>query len=75
MLLSFIEGENVTITFSPCIDKKSTSIPELLPEKKLKRSTPKLEPGGGGINVASALKTELCKKEDVEKLFTLIHRS
>jgi 6-phosphofructokinase 2 len=45
----------VTITFSPCIDK-STSIPLLVPEKKLKCSAPKLEPGGGGINVARALK-------------------
>jgi len=45
----------VTITFSPCIDK-STSVPELIPEKKLKCTTPKLEPGGGGINVARAIK-------------------
>ncbi len=45
----------VTITFSPCIDK-STSIPVLTPEKKLKCSAPKLEPGGGGINVARAIK-------------------
>jgi 6-phosphofructokinase 2 len=45
----------ITITFSPCIDK-STSISELIPEKKLKCSTPKLEPGGGGINVARAIK-------------------
>ncbi len=45
----------ITITFSPCIDK-STSIPELIPEKKLLCSSPKLEPGGGGINVARALK-------------------
>jgi 6-phosphofructokinase 2 len=45
----------VTITFSPCIDK-STAIPLLLPEKKLKCSVPKLEPGGGGINVARAIK-------------------
>lgn len=45
----------VTITFSPCIDK-STSVPSLLPEKKLKCSAPKLEPGGGGINVARAIK-------------------
>ena len=45
----------VTITFSPCIDK-STSIPVLIPEKKLKCSAPKLEPGGGGINVARAIK-------------------
>ena len=45
----------VTITFSPCIDK-STSIPALLPERKLKCASPKLEPGGGGINVARAIK-------------------
>ena len=42
-----------TITFSPCIDK-STSVSSLIPEKKLKCATPKLEPGGGGINVARA---------------------
>jgi 6-phosphofructokinase 2 len=44
-----------TLTFSPCIDK-STSVPELIPEKKLKCSEPKFEPGGGGINVARAIK-------------------
>lgn len=45
----------VTITFSPCIDK-STSIAALLPDKKLQCAAPKLEPGGGGINVARAIK-------------------
>ncbi|HYM94847.1 MAG TPA: 1-phosphofructokinase family hexose kinase [Chitinophagaceae bacterium] len=45
----------VTLTFSPSIDK-STSVPALIPGKKLKCSTPKLEPGGGGINVARAIK-------------------
>ena len=45
----------VTLTFSPCIDK-TTSVPELIPEKKLKCSSPILEPGGGGINVARAIK-------------------
>ncbi len=45
----------VTITFSPCIDK-STSVAQLLPEKKLRCLAPKLEPGGGGINVARAIK-------------------
>lgn len=45
----------ITITFSPCIDK-STSVTSLVPEKKLKCSAPKLEPGGGGINVARAIK-------------------
>jgi len=44
----------ITITFSPCIDK-SASVHSLLPEKKLKCSMPKLEPGGGGINVARAI--------------------
>lgn len=44
-----------TLTFSPCIDK-STSVPALQPEKKLRCSSPVLEPGGGGINVARALK-------------------
>jgi 6-phosphofructokinase 2 len=45
----------ITITFSPCIDK-STTVPSLIPENKLKCTTPKLEPGGGGINVARAIK-------------------
>src|SRR5688500_18848309 len=44
----------LTITFSPCIDK-STSINSLIPEKKLRCDPPKLEPGGGGINVARAI--------------------
>ena len=44
----------ITITFSPCIDK-STSVAALIPEKKLKCKPPKLEPGGGGINVARAI--------------------
>jgi 6-phosphofructokinase 2 len=45
----------ITITFSPCIDK-STSVASLVPEKKLRCKPPKLEPGGGGINVARAIK-------------------
>jgi 6-phosphofructokinase 2 len=45
----------ITLTFSPCIDK-SASVEKLIPEKKLKCDTPKLEPGGGGINVARAIK-------------------
>jgi 6-phosphofructokinase 2 len=44
-----------TLTFSPCIDK-STSVPQLIPEKKMKCSQPKSDPGGGGINVARAIK-------------------
>ncbi len=45
----------VTITFNPCIDK-STTVSQLIPEKKLSCSEPRFEPGGGGINVARAIK-------------------
>lgn len=45
----------ITITFNPAIDK-STTITSLIPEKKLKCSPPIFEPGGGGINVARAIK-------------------
>ena len=44
----------VTITFSPCIDK-STTVPVLLPDIKMSCTSPKEEPGGGGINVARAI--------------------
>ena len=45
----------ITITFNPALDK-SVTIPELVSEKKLKCSVPAYEPGGGGINVARAIK-------------------
>ena len=45
----------ITVTFNPTIDK-STSIAALVPEKKLRCSEPHFEPGGGGINVARAIK-------------------
>ena len=45
----------ITITFNPCIDK-STSVSALKPEKKLSCTLPVFEPGGGGINVARAIK-------------------
>lgn len=45
----------VTITFSPCIDK-SSAVEKLVPHKKLQCKSPTLEPGGGGINVARAIK-------------------
>ena len=45
----------ITITFNPAIDK-STSIESLISEKKLKCTSPKFEPGGGGINVSRAIK-------------------
>lgn len=44
----------ITITFSPCIDK-TTSVPDFIPEKKLRCSAPVLEAGGGGINVSRAI--------------------
>ncbi len=44
-----------TITFNPCIDK-STTVPAIIPEAKLYCTPPKFEPGGGGINVARAIK-------------------
>ncbi len=45
----------VTVTFSPSIDKSFTT-PELVPDKKLRCSVPQLDPGGGGINVARAIR-------------------
>ena len=45
----------ITVTFNPAIDK-STSVPVLISEKKLSCATPVYEPGGGGINVARAIK-------------------
>lgn len=45
----------ITVTFNPAVDK-STTVPALIPEKKLRCSRPSFEPGGGGINVARALK-------------------
>lgn len=47
--------EIVTITFNPCIDK-STTVAAFIPEKKLRCTDPKFEPGGGGINVSRAIK-------------------
>jgi 6-phosphofructokinase 2 len=45
----------VTLTLNPATDK-STSIQALQPEKKLRCSNPHFEPGGGGINVARAIR-------------------
>ena len=45
----------ITVTFNPAIDK-STSVAVLIPEKKLNCALPVYEPGGGGINVARAIK-------------------
>lgn len=45
----------ITITLNPAIDK-STSVPVLIAERKMKCTAPVFEPGGGGINVARAIK-------------------
>jgi len=45
----------ITITLNPAIDK-STTVTELVPDKKLRCSPPIFEPGGGGVNVARAIK-------------------
>lgn len=44
----------LTITLNPAVDKSST-VANIKPEKKLRCSLPKFEPGGGGINVARGL--------------------
>jgi len=45
----------VTLTLNPAIDKSAT-IQNLAPDKKLRTSNIKFEPGGGGINVSRAIK-------------------
>ncbi|WPQ60456.1 1-phosphofructokinase family hexose kinase [Chitinophaga sancti] len=45
----------ITFTFNPAIDK-STTINHLVPEKKLACSPPVFEPGGGGVNIARAIR-------------------
>ena len=44
-----------TLTFSPSLDS-ATSTPRIYPEGKLRCSAPRFEPGGGGINVARAIR-------------------
>jgi 6-phosphofructokinase 2 len=48
-------GTIITVTFNPALDK-STSVKELVAERKLSCSAPVYEPGGGGINVARAIR-------------------
>ena len=45
----------LTITCNPAVDK-SVSIEFLAPEKKLPCSSPKFDPGGGGINIARVIR-------------------
>lgn len=45
----------VTLTMNPALDL-STSVPYVLPDQKLRCGPPCYEPGGGGINVARAVR-------------------
>ncbi len=54
----------ITITLNPSIDK-STTVHALVPEKKMRCSSPKFEPGGGGVNVSRALKKLGCSSTAV----------
>ena len=45
----------LTITMNPTIDK-STRIDRVVPERKLRCDAPRVEPGGGGINVSRAIR-------------------
>lgn len=44
----------ITFTFNPCVDK-GIEIDTLVPDKKMRCAAPRLEPGGGGINVARVI--------------------
>jgi len=45
----------VTLTMNPALDE-STSVSYVLPDRKLRCQAPRYEPGGGGINVARAIR-------------------
>ena len=45
----------VTLTLNPCIDE-SSSVDRLAADRKLRCEAPRYEPGGGGINVARAVR-------------------
>src|SRR6185436_5856498 len=45
----------VTLTMNPALDE-STSVAYVLPDRKLRCRPPTYEPGGGGINVARAIR-------------------
>ena len=45
----------VTLTLNPCIDE-SASVDHVVPDRKLRCGPPRYEPGGGGINVARAIR-------------------
>ncbi len=45
----------LTLTLNPALDM-ATSVPRMTPDEKLRCAEPSLDPGGGGINVARAMK-------------------
>jgi 6-phosphofructokinase 2 len=45
----------LTVTFHPCIDV-NVSVPSLVPDVKLACTQVQRQPGGGGINVARAIR-------------------
>lgn len=45
----------ITLTLNPALDK-TIMVDELVPDKKLRSTYSKLEPGGGGVNVSRAIK-------------------
>lgn len=44
-----------TLTLNPAVDKSST-LAQVVPERKLRCKEPRFDPGGGGLNVARAVK-------------------
>ncbi len=47
-------GKIITLTLNPALDK-TINVPKLVPDKKLRSTYAKVEPGGGGINVSRAI--------------------
>jgi 6-phosphofructokinase 2 len=45
----------ITVTMNPAVDK-SAAVPDVVAERKLRCVDPRREPGGGGINVARAIR-------------------
>lgn len=44
----------LTLTLNPALDM-ATDVPRLIPDEKLRCSDPRLDPGGGGLNVSRAV--------------------
>ena len=44
-----------TLTVNPCVDQ-SAVVDHVVPDRKLRCREPRYEPGGGGINVARAIR-------------------